>query len=147
MTSNAIDSRPRRVLVVDDDESVRAVVAAMLRRAGYEVSEARDGLDALVLARRVQPDAIVTDLNMPRCDGQRLCEELKRDPVTARIPVVVMSGNAPDEMPLRRLGCAAVLHKPLTRSVADCVHGVLTQPSSGGFSLPHDMPLRRRSVA
>jgi two-component system, chemotaxis family, chemotaxis protein CheY len=129
--SKKMESRPRRILVVDDEETVRTVVAASLRRAGFDVTEARDGLDAMNVSRRLQPDVIVTDLNMPRCDGQRLCEELKRDLATARIPVVVMTGSAPDETHLRKLGCVAFLHKPVTRSVADCVRDVLTQPAPG----------------
>jgi CheY-like chemotaxis protein len=146
---NSISTRtlPHRVLVVDDDESVRALVAAMLRRGGFEVSEACDGLDALAVARRFRPDVIVTDLNMPRCDGERLCVELKRDLVTAQIPIVVMTGSVADELNLRRLGCVAFLHKPLSRSVADCVRGVLTQSIEGNLQVADSAPQRSRAAS
>jgi CheY-like chemotaxis protein len=137
---------PHRVLVVDDENTVRALVAAMLRRGGFEVSEARDGLDALAVARRFRPDVIVTDLNMPRCDGERLCVELKQDVATAWIPVVVMTGSTPDETRLRKLGCVAFLHKPLSHSIADCVRSVLARSADANARFGDSTPLRTRAA-
>jgi CheY-like chemotaxis protein len=111
--------RQRRVLIVDDEDLVRRVVAALLRRGGLDVTEARDGLDALEKVHDLRPDVILTDLNMPRCDGEQLCLALRGDPLTAHIPVVLMTGRNADEARMRELGCVAVWYKPLLPSIAD----------------------------
>ena len=69
--------RPR-VLVVDDEELVRLVIARTLRLSGFDVFEARDGLEALARMPVAAPDLVLTDLNMPRCNGEQLCVEIKR---------------------------------------------------------------------
>ena len=75
----------KSILVVDDTRSMRAMVASVLQGAGYEVSEAGDGVEALELARKRVFDLVVTDHNMPRMDGVTLVRELRRlahyDPV------------------------------------------------------------------
>ncbi len=84
----------RRVLVVDDSEVTRAVLARILRGAGYEVLEARDGVEGAVVALRERPDAVVTDLEMPNLDGFPLLRLLKSDPSSAHIPVLVLTGQS-----------------------------------------------------
>ena len=74
--------RPR-VLVVDDEEIVRLVLARALRLSGFDVFEARDGLEALARMPVAAPDLVLTDLNMPRCNGETLCVEIKRRYATA----------------------------------------------------------------
>lgn len=109
---------PLRVLVVDDEDIVRHVIATSLRRAGFNVDEARDGLEALERLRTAAPDIVLTDLDMPRCNGARLCAAIKGNRATADIPVLLMTGGAPDEARMRELGCHAVLYKPLPPSLA-----------------------------
>jgi CheY-like chemotaxis protein len=113
------------VLVVDDEDIVRVVLATLLRRGGFEVIEAHDGVEALASASAMKPDLVLSDLNMPRCDGERLCLELKRNPLTADIPLVIMTGGPTDEARLRALGCVAVFYKPLPASMADHVRVLL----------------------
>ena len=74
---------PLRVLVVDDEDLIRQVIGTILRRAGFDVDEARDGLEALDCLRTAMPDLVLTDLDMPRCNGEELCTEIKRDRATA----------------------------------------------------------------
>lgn len=102
-----------RVLVVDDEELVRLVLARTLRLSGFDVFEARDGLEALARLPAIAPDLVLTDMNMPRCNGERLCLEMKRQPTTAGIHVVMMTGGPLDEARMRAIGCAAVFYKPL----------------------------------
>jgi CheY-like chemotaxis protein len=73
------DGEAGRVLIVDDDASVRLVCAVNLKAEGLHVSEAADGLDALEQARRERPDLVLTDVAMPGLDGFQLAERLRGD--------------------------------------------------------------------
>lgn len=122
--SSRFTVRPR-VLVVDDEELVRLVLARTLRLNGFDVFEARDGLEALARMPVAAPDLVLTDLNMPRCDGATLCAEIKRRHATAGVPVVIMTGGPLDEAHMRELGCAAVLYKPLTDRLPEFLLSIL----------------------
>lgn len=84
----------RRVLIVDDSDVTRAVLARTLRGAGFAVLEARDGVEGAVLALRERPDVVVTDLDMPNLEGFPLLRLLKSDPATAHVPVLVLTGES-----------------------------------------------------
>jgi len=103
-----------RILVVDDEPDLGAVLATRLRRAGYEVSVASDGLEALELIGRAPPDLVLLDLRMPRLDGLETLRRLRHDGATARLPVIVMTANAEPADRARALegGAAACLAKP-----------------------------------
>jgi len=68
----------RRILVVDDEECIRVVFAAILQREGYEVRAAQDGFDALLKISQFVPDLIISDLNMPRMSGFELLSVVRR---------------------------------------------------------------------
>jgi signal transduction histidine kinase/DNA-binding response OmpR family regulator len=91
--ARALVSGPRRpqVLVVDDDPSARALARAVLEPGGFEVSEAGDGRSGLDAVRRRPPDLVVLDLLMPDVDGFAFVDELRSDPGTAGVPVVVLT--------------------------------------------------------
>ena len=80
-----------RILLVDDDEMFRTVAAMALEDAGYLVFEAADGFEALDLLRKIRPDAIISDLNMPLMDGRALCRRVRGEPDLATIPFVILS--------------------------------------------------------
>ncbi|HEY6066976.1 MAG TPA: response regulator, partial [Thermoanaerobaculia bacterium] len=85
-------ARPRRsVLIVDDDEGVRRLLAYELQPLGVEVFEAEDGRSAIEIASRETPDAILLDVLMPRLDGWATLRSLKEVPETRNIPVVILS--------------------------------------------------------
>jgi len=84
--------RGRRVLVVDDDPLQRKLLHLSLTNAGFRVATAPDGVAALDAARAAPPDAILSDVLMPRLDGFRLCLAVRQDPRLSRIPVVLVSG-------------------------------------------------------
>ena len=65
----------KKVLVIDDDAHVRRVIQVKLRNQGYEVMLARDGEEGLSLIKTVKPDAVITDINMPKLDGETLCRQ------------------------------------------------------------------------
>ncbi len=104
----------RKVLLVDDEDSLRKVVKDLLERDGYIVSEARDGVQALDQVDRVGPDIIVLDLNMPGLDGYGVLSHLRSRPATADIPVIVLTakGDEDNEVRVFELGADDFLTKP-----------------------------------
>ena len=82
----------KRILLVDDDKNLRQMLGASLKAAGYRVASAANGMQALRSSRAIHPDAIILDLLMPGMDGFAFCENLRRHPETASIPILVLSG-------------------------------------------------------
>ena len=83
----------KRVLVVEDDPSVRGLLHTLLTGEGYEVATASDGLAGLVKASSQKPDLMLLDLMMPDLGGIRVLEELREDPNMSDIPVIVVTGK------------------------------------------------------
>jgi two-component system cell cycle response regulator len=102
-----------RVLVVDDSEITRAILARTLRGAGFEVLEARDGAEGALKALRERPSVVVTDLEMPTMDGFPLLRLLKADPLSSHIPVLILTshGEAASRFWSLRTGADAYLTK------------------------------------
>jgi CheY-like chemotaxis protein len=98
MNADTSKERRKRILVVDDEADVRAYLSLALEDAGFEVATAADGLDALEMARRNPPDLISLDLVMPRHSGARCYHDLQKDKHLARIPVLIVTGHARDQM-------------------------------------------------
>jgi len=84
----------KRVLVVDDEDAFREMIVVMLKKEGYETMEADNGLNAFELAKANVPDLIVSDVMMYSGSGFILREFLKRESLTANIPLILMSGKA-----------------------------------------------------
>ena len=102
------------VLLVDDDRASLDLVSAYLSESAARVVRARDGVEALELVRQASPAAVVLDIRLPRLDGWEVLSQLKGDPATATIPVVVAS--VVDERPRGlALGAAEYLLKPVRR--------------------------------
>lgn len=83
----------KTVLLVEDDESVRQLVRVTLEMNDYEVVEAKDGLEGLLLLDLHHPDAVVLDLMMPDVGGERMLAQLRATPETKRTPVVIITGK------------------------------------------------------
>ncbi|HEV8264553.1 MAG TPA: ATPase, T2SS/T4P/T4SS family [Gemmatimonadales bacterium] len=103
-----------KVLLVDDEDSLRKVMKDLLERDGYVVTEARDGVQALDQVDRVGPDIIVLDLNLPGLDGYGVLSHLRSRPATANIPVIVLTakGDEDNEVRVFELGADDFLTKP-----------------------------------
>jgi DNA-binding response OmpR family regulator len=93
-----------RVLVVDDEEGIRVLCRVNLELGGFEVLEAADGVEAMEKARSEHPDLVFLDLMMPRMDGWEVLEQLKSEPATASIPVVVLTARTSEEDQMRGWG-------------------------------------------
>jgi len=84
-------AEPATILVADDARPVVELVREVLLIHGYHVLEAFDGLEALTQIQRAQPDLIILDIQMPRMNGYEVCSQIKDDPATANIPVLMLS--------------------------------------------------------
>jgi two-component system alkaline phosphatase synthesis response regulator PhoP len=98
----------KKILIADDEEDVKVVVQLFLESKGYEIVTAFDGLDALDKTRQEKPDLILLDIMMPIMDGFEVCKKIKADPVTAEIPVVMLSASSHSESKARGLEAGAV---------------------------------------
>ena len=84
---------PLVALVVDDSMLIRHTVCRFLEQRGFVVEAASNGLDALETLKRIHPDLIVTDMQMPKMSGSELIANLKSQPATRNIPVVIVAGK------------------------------------------------------
>lgn len=120
---------PKKILVVDDVESLRRTVGKALSQAGFSVLTAADGSDALLLAEEAAPDLVLCDAVMPGLDGHALLRVLKRGKATAPIPVIIMSGEMLEEADIvtgLEGGADDYLAKPFTMKVLLArIHAVL----------------------
>jgi len=92
------ESSPKpRILVVDDEPDLVAVLRLGLQMEGFEVLEAADGADGLRRAREDKPDLMLLDLMLPKMDGYQVCRELKFDSRYKRIPILILSARPGDQ--------------------------------------------------
>jgi CheY-like chemotaxis protein len=82
------------VMVVEDNELSRDALSRRLARRGYRIVLAEDGAQAIALAHAERPDLILMDLGLPRINGWEATRQLKADPATQRIPIIVLSAHA-----------------------------------------------------
>ena len=107
----------KRLLVADDDEETLALLAATLdNQQAYEILLARDGEQALAIARQQKVDLVLLDVLMPRGNGYEVCSALKADPATAEIKVVMLTvlAQAPDREKGRKAGADGYFSKPFS---------------------------------
>jgi two-component system chemotaxis response regulator CheY len=102
------------ILTVDDSASMRMTTRLTLSGAGFAVTEAVDGLDGLEKAKTRRFDLIVTDINMPRMDGLRMIEEVRRLPTQIGVPIVFLTteSDAASKSRAKAAGATAWLTKP-----------------------------------
>ncbi len=105
----------RKILIIDDEDDIREVAALSLESvAGWEVIVAESGAQGVARAAEQKPDAILLDVMMPGMDGPATFRELRRNPATARIPVLLLTAKVQgsDQRRFADLGVEAVLFKP-----------------------------------
>ena len=105
---------PRSVLLIDDSDIIRTVMALALEQEGYAVQSAEDGQAALALLAGRRFDTIVCDVSMPRLDGLGFLQQLRRDPRYRSVPVLMLTtdGRASTKGSARDSGAQAYLTKP-----------------------------------
>src|SRR5215831_2967074 len=114
----------KKILVIDDEDWLREMMQLALSQKGYDVVEAGSGSRGIEVARRELPDLILCDVNMEKVDGYLTLSELRKEPTTASIPFILMTGMA-DNGGLRRgmeLGADDYLAKPFT---IDALYGAV----------------------
>jgi len=105
-------ARMTKILLVDDSKFLRRATERALARAGYDVSTAPDGSNALEIARGKKPDVILLDMLLPKMTGPDVLKALKKDPVTAGIAVVAFTGlSQKNAVRLEEDGACAFLDK------------------------------------
>lgn len=116
------------VLIVDDDEAVRRILVQLLTSRGYTVTEAADGNQAWAQLLDEPHDVVVSDLQMPHCDGRELCERIRGETTLRDIRIVIISGGI-EVLDARDLNCDSVLRKPV--SVQMLLHEItLARPAA-----------------
>ena len=112
--ASAATMRKAKVLLVDDEDQLRRVMRDLLERDGYDVAEARDGVQALDEVDRHAPDIVVLDLNLPGLDGYSVLSQLRSRPATRNIPIIVLTakGDEDNEVRVFELGADDFLTKP-----------------------------------
>lgn len=106
-----------RILVVDDDRAIQALLDEALAFEGYDVVCAANGAQGIELAHAEQPDVILMDIMMPCLDGAEATRQLKADPLTRHIPVIAMSAGATLLLHATELPADAALGKPFDLAV------------------------------
>jgi two-component system, cell cycle response regulator len=82
-----------RILVIEDDAAVRESLKDMLSLDNYDCTVAGSGREGLALAESLRPALVVTDVQLPDMSGYQLCQDLKKDPISRHIPVIMMTGR------------------------------------------------------
>jgi two-component system cell cycle response regulator DivK len=105
----------RKILIVEDNDDCRELLAMCIKRLGYEVCEAVTGIEAIEQASAMHPDLIMMDLNLPEMSGAKATALLKANPGTTDIPVIVNTAHVAGVQTNRALeaGAAEILYKPL----------------------------------
>ena len=88
-----------KILLAEDDVSIRRFIEVILQRAGYEILTAEDGLEAMKLALSNEIDAVVADAMMPNLGGYDLCRMMRQNPQFAKIPFIILSGMDQEQFP------------------------------------------------
>ncbi len=110
-----MDNQGKRILIVDDSQVIRKLLAGVLRGNGYETMTAENGIEALVKLRAGTFDLIISDVLMPQMDGYRLCYEVKRDEQLKHIPLIFLTSEFTDPKEkefCQSLGAALILAIP-----------------------------------
>jgi DNA-binding response OmpR family regulator len=108
------------LLVVDDEPEINKLVARIFEKRGYRVNTALDGAEALASVKRDRPDLIMLDLNLPKIDGWEVCRQLKSDPATKAIPIIMLTAahaNVDDAQIGLGLGADEYVAKPFVKAV------------------------------
>lgn len=119
----------KRIIVVDDDKDIREIMSFVLKRYGFEVATVAHGVQLQQYLERVLPDLIILDIMMPGEDGYHLCYNLRTDPRTCHLPIMVITAHTEDIYARISVDMGVALHmtKPFhPLEFAECVRTLLS---------------------
>lgn len=111
-----------RILVVDDDQPILALMKSLLREFQFEALAASSGAEALEIVQRETPDLILLDISMPEMSGEETIHALRAIPTIRDVPIVILSGHAIPQAEIERLGANGAIQKPF--DVPDLVRDI-----------------------
>jgi len=116
---NATDLENSRILIVDDTQENIQVLGSMLRKEKYEINVAQNGLKAIHIAEKVDPDLILLDIMMPEMDGYEACKRLKESPLTEDIPIIFLTARSETDDIVKGfyVGAADYITKPFIAAI------------------------------
>jgi DNA-binding response OmpR family regulator len=124
-----------KILVIDDEESIRSLLDTILRRKGYNVILAEDGRKGIELFRQEQPDVIVLDLKMPEMDGLAVLQEIRRANSSQPVIVLTGAGTPENEQQVRALGVSEFVEKEFSlHHLGDALKRLLNTPDTAASS-------------
>jgi two-component system chemotaxis response regulator CheY len=125
----AFARRAALILLADDDADAREMYAEYLLLSGFGVVQARNGHDALAVARSCHPDVVVTDVEMPRMGGLQFARALRADVTMRSVPVICLSGLDDIGREAAECGCSAIVMKPFSpEALCALICRILAQP-------------------
>jgi len=102
----------KKILLIDDNEDILAVVEEVLSYEKFEVLSARDDVNIMAIAEKFNPDLIITDYRLGSTNGGELCQQFKVHPKLAQVPVIIFSAYMHPNSDFFKYGCDAVIEKP-----------------------------------
>jgi DNA-binding response OmpR family regulator len=126
--------RRKKILIVDDEESIRVALHRYVTNAGYDYVTASDGQEALAIISKDVPDLVLLDLMLPGLNGFEICRRIRADKETAKLPVIIVTGlhSEADSADARASGANAFLTKPVK---AEDLMRVIHQYAGSPFKL------------
>lgn len=130
----------KKILVVEDDPELMALLCFNLRNAGFAIGSATDGIEAIKKARSLAPDLILLDVMLPELDGFAVCEILRRDAALARVPVVMLTALSSEFGRITGLAAGANEYLPKPFSIKELISQVSrhlkTEPAAALTPVP-----------
>jgi CheY-like chemotaxis protein len=121
-----------KILIIDDDRVTLTMLEMILSRHGYQVLSAKDGAEGLELAAKEKPDAVISDMLIPKIHGLELCTKIKQDPQLKDIKVILMTAvykGATFQFEAKNSGADQFIEKPIdTNELLDKLDKLLTTP-------------------
>jgi CheY-like chemotaxis protein len=128
----------KRILIVEDNADTVEVYSYALRYLGYDAITARNGSDAVNLARSEVPDVILMDVMLPKIDGFEATSQIRSDPITGSIPIIAVTAMARprDRDKCLEAGCDEYIAKPFAyKDLANAIKKVLSKPADNAGTI------------
>jgi DNA-binding response OmpR family regulator len=108
-----------KILIVEDDPSFSRAINHIIQKEGYDVVTATNGMTGLRMAQEEKPDLMVLDVMLPGLDGFEICHRLRQAPLTANLPIIMLSakGQEADKSTGLKVGASEYLTKPIDRTL------------------------------